>query len=236
MTESALRKIIGYGGQGMPRNPAILPSGGPHAQGPRLPAAARRPRHQEDQADREIEGRHPGDPDRPPGPLQRRRDPKAAVPASGQDGAARKEPPGRQAGDGAVDHPGAGGREAGSRVRFRPASGPGERAPDDPAKAGGRATDHGTWTDTDTNTSVWLTACRSSRRNSSPRSEGWSWRGATGWPEKAWRRVARPPPFLRGRDRRPPSDRPQPADGRGAVHGPGRVPGLRAGRGRSGWR
>ncbi len=45
--------------------------------------------------------------------------------------------------------------------------------------------------------------------------------------KKAWRRVARPPSFLRGRDRRPPSDRPQPADGRGAVHGPGRVPGLR---------
>ncbi len=80
---------------------------------------------------------------------------------------------------------------------------------------------------TDTNTGVWWTTCRSSRRSFPPRSEGWSWRGATGWPEKAWRRVARPPSFLRGRDRRPPSDRPQPADGRGAVHGPGRVPGLR---------
>ncbi len=45
--------------------------------------------------------------------------------------------------------------------------------------------------------------------------------------KKAWRRVARPPSFLRGRDRRASSDRPQPADGRGAVHGPGRVPGLR---------
>ncbi len=62
------------------------PSGGPHAQGPRHPAEARCPRHQEDQADREIEGRHPGDPDRPPGPLQRRRDPKATVPASGSAG------------------------------------------------------------------------------------------------------------------------------------------------------
>ncbi len=53
------------------------------------------------------------------------------------------------------------------------------------AKAGGRAKDHGTWTDTDTDTSVRLTACRSPRRSFPPRSEGWSWRGATGWPEKS---------------------------------------------------
>ncbi len=53
----------------------------------------------------------------------------------------------------------------------------------DPAKAGGQATDHGTWTDTDTG--GWLTACRSPRRSFPPRSEGRSWRGATGWPEKS---------------------------------------------------
>ncbi len=34
-------------------------------------------------------------------------------------------------------------------------------------------------------TGVWLTACRSSRRSFPTRSEGWSWRGATGWPEKS---------------------------------------------------
>ncbi len=89
--------------------------------------------------------------------------------------------PGRQAGDGTVDRPGAGGREAGSRVRFRPASGTGEPAHPDPAKAGDRATDHGTGTDT----GVRLIACRSSRRSFPPRSEGRSWRGATGWPEKS---------------------------------------------------
>ncbi len=167
----------------IPRNPPILYPGGTDAQGPRTPAEARRPRHQEDRADPEIEGRHPGDPDRPPGPLRRRRDPKAAVRASGSAGASRKEPPGRQAGDGAVDHPGARRCQAGSRVRFRPASGTGEPAHPDPAKAEGRATDHGTGTDTNTN--VWLTACRSSRRSFPPRSEGWSWRGATGWPRKS---------------------------------------------------
>ena len=59
------------------------------------------------------------------------------------------------------------------------------RAPDDPAKAGGRATDHGTWTDTDTNTSVRLTTCRSPRRSFPPRSERWSWKGATGWRRKS---------------------------------------------------
>ncbi len=74
----------------------------------------------------------------------------------------------------------------GLRVRFRQASGPGEPAPDDPSKAEGRATDHGTGTDT--NTSVWLTACRSSRRSFPPRPEGRSWRGTTGW----WRKSLAP--------------------------------------------
>ncbi len=183
------------------------PSGASHAQGPRHPAAARRPRHQEDQADREIEGRHPGDPDRPPGPLRRRRDPKAAVRASGQDGAARKEPPGRQAGDGAVDHPGARRGQAGSRVRFRPASGPGEPTHPDPAKAGGRATARGTGTDT--NTGGWLTACRSPRRSFRRGSEGRSSKGAMRWPEKVRRRAASAGRSIRGkaRERLPPGGR-----------------------------
>ncbi len=189
------------------------PSGGPHAQGPRHPAEARRPRRHQDQAGGEIEGRHPGDPDRPPGPLRRRRDPKAAVRASGQDGAARKEPPGRQAGDGTVDRPGARRGQAGSRVRFRPASGPGEPTHPDPAKAEGRATDHGTGTDTDTDTGVWLTACRSSRRSFPPRSEGWSWRGATGWPEKPGAASrGRRHSFVAGTDVHHPTDRSLPMD------------------------
>ncbi len=75
--------------------------------GPRHPAEVRRPRHHEDQAGREVAGRHPGDPDRPPEPPRRRRDPKAAVRASGSAGASRKEPPGWRAVDGAVDRPGA---------------------------------------------------------------------------------------------------------------------------------
>ncbi len=79
-----------------------------------------------------------------------------------------------------------GGREAGSRVRFRPASGTGEPTHPDPAKAEGRATARGTGTDTDTNTGVWLTACRSPRRSFPPRSERWSWRGATGWRRKEY--------------------------------------------------
>ncbi len=70
-------------------------------------------------------------------------------------------------------------------MRFRPASGTGEPTHPDPAEAGGRATDHGTWTDTGTDTGGWLTACRSPRRSFPPRSEGRSWRGATGWPEKS---------------------------------------------------
>ncbi len=214
MMESAFRGITGYGGQGMPRNPAILPFRRPPCAGSTTPGGSPAPRHHEDQAGRQIEGRHPGDPDRPPGPLRRRRDPKAAVRASGQDGASRKEPPGRQAGDGTVDHPGAGGREAGSRVRFRPASGTGEPTHPDPAEAGGRATDHGTWTDTDTDTGVWLTACRSPRRSLPPGSEGRSWRGATGWPEKkpgaALR--GRRHSFVAGTDVHHPTDRSLPMD------------------------
>ncbi len=46
--------------------------------------------------------------------------------------------------------------------------------------------DHGTWTATDTNAGGWLTACRSSRRSFPPGSEGWSWRGATGWRRKEY--------------------------------------------------
>ncbi len=66
------------------------------------------------------------------------------------------------------------------------------------AEAGGRATAHGTWTDTDTG--GWLTACRSSRRSFPPRSEGRSWRGATGWPgPRGWRRKE----YLCGKLRRP---------------------------------
>ncbi len=170
------------------------------------------PRHQEDQAGRQIEGRHPGGPDRPPGPPRRRRDPKAAVRASGQDGDARKEPPGRRAGDGTVDRPGARRGQAGSRVRFRPASGTGEPAHPDPAKAGGRATDHGTGTDTDTG--VRLTACRSPRRSFPPRSEGRSWRGATGWPEKKPGAASRGRrhSFVAGTDVHHPTDRSLPMD------------------------
>ncbi len=101
---------------------------------------------------------------------------------------------------------------AGSRVRFPPASGTGEPAHPDPAKVGGRATDHGTWTDTDTG--GWLTACRSPRRSFPPRSEGWSWRGATGWPEKKPGAASRGRrhSFVAGTDVHHPTDRSLPMD------------------------
>ncbi len=82
----------------------------------------------------------------------------------------------RRAGDEAVDHPGAGGREAGSRVRFRPASGTGEPTHPDPAKAEGRATARGTGTDT--NTAVipsWPGPTSTIRRTAACR---WTRRGA----------------------------------------------------------
>ncbi len=99
-------------------------------------------------------------------------------------------------------------------MRFRPASGTGEPAHPDPAKAGGRATDHGTGTDTDTDTGVRLTACRSPRRSFPPRSEGRSWRGATGWPEKKPGAASRGRrhSFVAGTDVHHPTDRSLPMD------------------------
>ncbi len=105
-----------------------------------------------------------------------------------------------------------------------PAAEPGGRVPDDPAEAGSRIMGRGRMR-------VRMPVAGGQRAASRAGASGGGWKnghrmGPWGG-RKSLSRVARPPSFFRGWDRRPMSDGREPSHGRGAAHGPRRVPGPR---------